>query len=180
MNAASAIQEYIEFVGVNEKWDDDAAKRHLMANGVPEAIADDAVRFAPIAIGRAFMESLGVELSNQYLCFRADGSVARSGDLDQNEVFRTAIELAPDLALHPGFKAAAYSSPEVDAVNQALQDGSDAKDLVLGPVALFLEQPTRRGFQTAQEHVARVAREAVGVSPEAEKVPSGRPWWKIW
>jgi hypothetical protein len=84
------------------------------------------------------------------------------------------------LAQHPGFKAAAYSSPEVDAVNQALHDGSEAKDLVLGPVALFLEQPTRRGFQAAQEHIARLARGATDVSPAAENVPSGRPWWKIW
>jgi hypothetical protein len=86
MNAASAIQQYIDFVGGNEKWDDDAAKRHLVANDIQETIADDAVRFTPIALGRFFMESLGVELSNQYICFRADGSAARSGELDQNEV----------------------------------------------------------------------------------------------
>jgi hypothetical protein len=97
MSATSAIREYIDFVGTNEKWNDETAKNHLVAKGVPELVADDAVRFTPIAFGRAFMESLGVELSNQYICFRADGSVARSGELDQNEAFRTALELAREL-----------------------------------------------------------------------------------
>jgi hypothetical protein len=65
-------------------------------------------------------------------------------------------------------------------VNQALQAGSDPKDLVLGPVALFLEPPNRWGFEAAQEHIARMARTAAGVPPEVEVPQSVRRWWKFW
>jgi hypothetical protein len=169
----------VDYVATNSDWDDEDSIEHLMASGFSKSTAENAVRFTGVAFGRLLLNELGVELSNEYVLFRADGSAAESAELDHSEAFREATRLASELSLHPGFKPLAHSSPEVDAVNQSLEAGSNPEDQVIGPVALFLDRPTPAGLQVAEEGIIRLAKTAAKMSPNESAGRVNKPWWKF-
>lgn len=180
MTATSAIERFAEYVAANEDWDDGRAIEHLVTNGVAEDTACDVVRLTPIAFGRTIIDGLGIQLTNKYICFRADGSTSRSGKLDQNDVFQTASANAHGYAQHAAFQVIALSSSEVHAVNQTLNAGSNPADLVIGPVAIFLERPTDSGLRIAHGRITTFAKMVANKNPKPDSPACKKPWWQFW
>jgi hypothetical protein len=117
--------------------DDEAVIARLVAENHVERDARLAVAFLPLAFGRALLGPLGVELAATAML--GDVEIVLAGD----PLYRAAAEHATQV--HESgpselFRALALRSAEVSAVNQALNAGSQAADLVLSPpmISLFL------------------------------------------
>jgi hypothetical protein len=180
MSASTAIQSFANYVAANPASDEETAIGALVAGGISQSLAEDVVRFTAVAFGRLILQEMDVELSNDYILFAADGSEREAGALRDKQAYRVAEDYAKEFAAHPSFRAIARTSPEYDAVNQALQAGSDPKDLVMGPVAMFAEPPTAAGVEAVQRRVTELARQAAGMTASDDHQPQNRPWWKFW
>jgi len=71
-------------------------------------------------------------------------------------------------------KAQQVFSADVHAINELLNRGSKAKDLVTSPAFLFLEAPTETGMQRARQVIA----EHMAALQKAH--PVRKPWWRFW
>lgn len=180
MTTAVAIQLFAEYVAAHRDWNYERAIEHLVSQGLDESTAQQTVVLTPIAFGRMILVPLGVELSNELISFRSDGSIERSEKLDRNDVYRTAFVLGARHAQHPAFEPIAQSSSEFDGVNQALHAGHDPADLVLGPVAMFLEPATPAGARIAQDHIVEAARKVTNAPRPTAQTASKSSWWKFW
>jgi hypothetical protein len=147
----------------------------LVEAGVQADIAGRAYKFTQIACGRKLLDGMGITFSNEFLCFNRFGDVVESGRLDEESYYRAALEEAvPEKMGGDAFANFAATSAEFDAVNNALNAGSEASNLVMAPAFLFLETPTESGIvsahQVIQRHVQRIG-----------KTNARRgPWWKFW
>ena len=155
-------------------WDaftEDGVYSALADAGAPGALADRAYKFTQVAWGRSLLAGLGVQFSPGYVCFDASGKVIESGRLGGEPCFAAASRLAKRYADAPGFKRLALMSADVHAVNEALNKGSKAADLVTTPAFLFLEAPTATGMENAR----RVIDQHMNAKPAPAK-----PWWRFW
>lgn len=147
----------------------------LEAAGVPAAEADRAYKFGQLACGRQFLDGLGVTFSNDYVCFNSNGSVVETGKVNEEKYFVAAMQYATaDKIGAQSFSHFALMSADVHAVNNALNSGSNPKDLITAPGFLFLESPTEAGWANAQRIMARYVAKMRAVTP------SRKPWWKFW
>jgi hypothetical protein len=119
-----------------------------------EAVA--AMRFIPLALGRSILlEGLGIALPDSYLLVNGDAREERK--LAGEPFFRGTAFIARTLAADYGpslLGQVALLSPEVQAVNEALNAGSQPQDLVASPPVVLWE---------------------AGI----DDVPA-KPWWKFW
>lgn len=182
MTTLSAINLFAQFVSANPRWDDAAAVDHLVGSGISREIAEDVVHLTPVAFGRTIIDGMGLQLSNRYFYFRGDGSTAKSGELDKHSVFQEAASNATQFRDHSVFKAIASSSPEVIAINQALNSGSQVADLFVGPVAIFTESMTEAGLRTAHDRLESFIKmkSKTPLTSPSIRPPIKRPWWKFW
>lgn len=146
----------------------------LTEAGVPADVAERAYKFTQIACGRKLLEGMGITFSNEFLCFNRFGDVVESGRLDEEPYYRAAMEEAvPENMGGDAFANFAATSAEFNAVNNALNSGSEASNLVMTPAFLFLEPPTESGIvsahQVIQLHLERI-----------KTTNSRKPWWKFW
>lgn len=99
----------------------------LSAQGTPEA--ERAVIWLPIAYGRRVLEGV-VQLSPNYA---VDG---QEYPLAADPIYAAADRLARSEATQSDIEQIGLRSPEVSAVNQALNAGSQPQDLMLSAVTL--------------------------------------------
>src|SRR5262249_22133974 len=97
-----------------------------------------------------------------------------SGQLDDEPHYAAAWALAPQHARSAGFQRLALMSADVHAINELLNKGSNAKDLVTSPAFLFLEAPTEAGMVKARQVMA----EHMAALQKAH--PVRKPWWRFW
>ena len=174
--------------------------RALEDAGVPEPAAKRAVRFTQVAWGRILLDGLPKQFSPDYFVFGADGSVLESGRLEGEPFFAAAARLGARHKGSPGFMHVAMTSADFHAVNNALNAGSQARDLVMGPSYFFAEDPTDEGWRIAEKIIAgRVTPRAeaerptgtavpqavpqpqqAGPEPEAAPARPPRSWWRLW
>jgi hypothetical protein len=108
--------------------DDDAVIERLVAGGHSRRDAGLAVVFLPLAFGRSLLAPLGVEIAATAMLGETEIVLA------DDPLYRAAADHAARVhASGPDelFRALAFRSSEVSAVNQALNAGSQAADLVL-------------------------------------------------
>ena len=129
----------------------------LIRAGIPKADALEAMRFIPLAFARDVIKDMGMSLPDTYVRMTADGWT-KEVPLNDERMFRAASYMASIIAKEIGMDAftnIVVLSAEMQAVNNALNAGSNPTDLVVGPPVVplqegeLLDQPTR-------------------------------PWWKFW
>ena len=176
MTPTEAIQQLVNILAETDPpFSDDDVYTALGTSGVPDDVADRTYKFAQLACGRKFLDGLGVSFSDQFICFNAEGNVIESGNIDEEPFFVAAIRFVdPDSVGHPAFSHFALMSADVHAVNDALNSGSNAADLVTAPAFLFLEPPTEAGLANAQSTISRHLAKL-----QADHPPPKR-WWKFW
>ena len=133
MNAAAAIRRAVPLLA--EHGTDDIVRVALIRAGLSRAEAAAAVRFVPLALGRAILlEGLGAELPDSYLLVHGDAREERK--LADEPFFAETLKLASQLG--PAAGQVALASSEVQAVNAALNAGSRPEDLVASlPVVMW-------------------------------------------
>lgn len=156
MTLANAIRRALPVLAQHGSSDRVLLRTLLVRAGLSRWEAVAAMRFIPLALGRAILlEGLGIALPDSYLLVNGDAREERK--LADEPFFRGTKFIATTLAADygPGLLGqVALLSAEVHAVNEALNAGSQAQDLVASlPVVLW--EP--------------------GVDDVAPK-----PWWKFW
>jgi NACalpha-BTF3-like transcription factor len=201
MTPEAAVARLAELMDTRDKLSQDDIYTMMREAGIPDPVADRALKFTQIAWGRVFLGSFGVRFSPDYFSFNAVGDVVEQGLLREQPYFAAAMSLARRYANTPGFQRLAVMSADVDAVNRALNAGSKAENLVTSPAALFFEVATPAGMEKARKLIAQKAAEAekeersrrleaaerpARPTPPAKPASSAKPaspakpWWRFW
>ena len=154
----------------NADWE--TIEEELAKTGLTKETIERALNFTQIAWGRSFLAGMGITFSDLYFCFTEDGSLVESGKLEDDPYFRLATEVAGDYRGSNAFKLLALTSAELNAVNQALNRGSEPQNLVTAPASIFLDPPTEAGFKKAQSLMTQKLKEN---QPQVQT-----PWWRFW
>jgi hypothetical protein len=155
--------------------DEDSIYESLEAAEVPFNQADRIYKFVQIAWGRAFLDGMGITFTNDYFCFNANGEVIESGQLNEEPHFAYAMNNVKQYKGTEVFNKFALSSSDVNAINDALNSGSQPEDLLTSPSFLFMEAPTDSGFEKAQIFINNHMK---SLQPKIEI--KQKPWWKFW
>lgn len=151
MTPQEAVAQLASILAARPKFTQDEIYDAMDEAGIPAPLADRAFKFTQIAWGRVFLDGLGVQFDPDYLCFDRDGEVIESGKLEENTYYAAALVLARRQPPVAGFTYLALMSSECNAVNSALNAGSQAKNLRMAPSALFIAMPTEQGMAKARE-----------------------------
>jgi hypothetical protein len=170
----AAVAKLATIVTERREFSEDDIYAAMSSAGIPDGEADRAFKFTQTAWGRAFLAGLGVRFAPEYLCFNGSGEVIESGQLDDEAHYAAAWKLASQYQSSAGFQRLALMSADVHAINDLLNRGSKAKDLVTSPAFLFLEAPTETGMQRARQVIA----EHMAALQKAH--PVQKPWWRFW
>ena len=185
MTPETAVAKLAEILAARPDPSEDDVYAAMAEAGIPDPVADRAYKFAQIAWGRVFLDGIGVRFSPDYLCFDGAGEVTESGRLAEQPYFAAAMAAAPGASRTAGFARFALTSSEANAVNAALNAGSNPQDLDAGPPALFMEVPTGAGIETARRHLAERASAAAGKGRAdgaggGDSAGAKKPWWRVW
>jgi hypothetical protein len=151
MTPEEAVTQLGDIVAAKHEVSEDEICQALADAGMPDEIADRSFKFTQIAWGRVFLDNLGIDFSDDYMWFDANGNVVASGRLTEEPFYAAAMQLAGQYTLTPAFARLALTSADVHSVNDALNAGSNPKDLVTGPTCLFIEAPTDDGMEKARQ-----------------------------
>jgi len=169
-----AVAKLADIVAERREFSEDEIYSAMSSAGLPNEIADRAFKFTQTAWGRAFLARLGVRFSPEYLCFNSAGEVIETGQLEGEPHYAAAMYLVPRYSSSAGFQRLALMSADVHAVNELLNKGSKAKDLVTSPAFLFLEAPTESGMVKARQVIAK------HMTKLQKENPLRKPWWRFW
>ncbi len=176
-----AVSLAAQIVAANPDLTDDELYDGLEAASVPPRLASRAVNFTQTAWGRVLLDGMGIGFSADYALFDADGNVLENGPIARERCFVAATRLCPRYQGTPAFQRLALSSADVNAVNNALQNGSSPENLVLLPPCIFAEPPTDAGWERAQQFMQNAAsRIKPSAAKEAAPPEKGGTWWKFW
>src|SRR5690349_7146906 len=111
----------------------------LEASGIPPALAAEVVEFLPVALARAMLDGMGVRFADHYVRQTAQGRVIGQRRLADEPVYREGLAIAAEVSNlgEGGFMAEAEFSPEYRAVRRAMNSGTPAGGIELGPVVLL-------------------------------------------
>lgn len=173
MNPTQVTHLYTQICVEAPGLSDDEVAQSMIAHGCPPNSAVDATRFLPLAFGRQFLNGLGISFAEKYWLFSSEGKIDEEGLLPEHSLFKTALELAPALMSKPVVSNIVVRSSEVNAVNNAMNNGSQPSNLRLAPVAFFNGEPSKEGFNKAQEHINAFLK-------QSQSAEGKKPWWKVW
>jgi len=142
MNAAAAVRRAVPILAEHGATDGALVRVRLIRGGLSPVDAANAVRFVPLALGRAILlGGMGMALSDSYLLVNGDERTEKA--LESEPFFAEAVRLAPALGAEFGIdvlSAVGLQSSEVQAVNEALHAGAQPEDLVASmPVVVWEE-----------------------------------------
>jgi len=115
----------------------------LVKCGEVESLALELIVFVPLGFGRALMKRIGARLKETYSVY-TDSRHSKSYPLHDSPIYCEAYRMAEDI--YEGrirginFLAIAGRSPEVRGLNEALNKGSDPKNLVFGEPFMYRPQ----------------------------------------
>ena len=146
--------------------DDERIKSLLVDAGQSLIDARRLALLLPIAFGKPLLESLGVAVST--VC-TVDNRVSRASiDLEASDIFQESCAFARK-AMREGtlsreeFFAIAGRDANLRAVNEALNSGSNPRDLRLDPMTILWHEE-----------------EPLCVTRETAQASGQQPWWRIW
>ena len=155
MNVGTAIRLAVPILAQHGSSDSRILRDSLIRAGLSSEQAHDAVRFIPLAFGRQILDGMGIELPDSYIRVRAVDGRREEKPLAEEPFYREAMKAATILGSELGgdvFTSVAVQSSELQAVNEALNAGSQPEDLVASPPLIEWNRPP-------------------SLSP---------PWWKFW
>ena len=169
-----AIRQFV--TGFQETGDTDKAADLLEARGFDAALVHDVDCFVLVALGRVIFGNIGAKFSPDFMRINRDGST-QTLRLMRQPIFARTTVLASELfsgQLVNAAKSLALTSAEINAINSALNAGSNPRNLILSPPIM----PDRGVSRSAMEMaITRLQQSAVRPPPSIEPA---KPWWRIW
>lgn len=156
MNVKAAIRRAAPVLARYGTIDQGVLTAWLIRSGLSRYEAEQAARFVPLAFARPVLQGMGVQLSDTYI--RMAGGTEEERKLADEPFFADAFEVAPAVMSEIGseaFNAIVMASPELMALNDALNAGVSPDGLVASPpVVTWMSAPA--------------------------EPPPAKPWWKFW
>ena len=150
----AAVAAYIDLVRDFPELSDEELERRLVEQGIEASLALGCVLFVPLAFGRVIITELGVAVSDTFIEYdrgtRRQAKMPLAGRLEfvwakaVVDIYRRSPEY------RPAFKSIAISSAEVDAVNNALNNGCPEEELresKMEPPVVLVGEPKKRWWQ---------------------------------
>jgi len=134
---AVAVKEYIDILNANPKLTDQQILMKMGARKISNSVAWEVIGLFPIIAGRKFMDGMGIQFSDTYTVLSNNGKTTNSGTLDSHPLF---VEINNQISLlkkPEAFQSVALRGAELHAVNNALNNGSNPRDLVTSTVTLL-------------------------------------------
>lgn len=153
MDTQTLLSRYLRVASAEPQSDDCGWAAALVRDGCSVEQAWELVRFVPIALGRLFLEGLGIRFSSEYLKLDAEGNLLERGKIDDIAVFSLVMGKGTSVVSGRLVGQLGPRSSEVHAVNAALHAGSKSEGLIAAPPLIFDEPPSELGLQRAQEHI---------------------------
>ena len=135
------LNQAIATICQSPDWDETRIVRELVARGMPRSQAEKVTALVPLAFGRVLMKSLPIRFPSEAIVHDPQTGTNALVRLDDEPLFAEARSAAEAAYSHgvmtrDQFAAVALRSPEVAAVNQALQAGARPEDLECLPPEL--------------------------------------------
>jgi hypothetical protein len=146
----AGFHEYIKVLVANPRCDDSQIEDAVRARGVEAGLAEDLVRFAPLAFGREIVQQLGVQCSDRYTLHNLADGTERELPLADELTYawaRAMVGLYRTAERNEVFQLVALRSAELDAVNNALHGGVSTEQLresTLAPSKVHLRRPVEQ------------------------------------
>ena len=171
-----AIRKFVEvFCTVDNQ---DAAAGLMREAGCDSAVVDRVTNFLPIAAGRVIFENLVPSFPAHYVRVKQDGECVFDLPLMGEPAFARSIMLIRELLSSgqfvEGCKKTSVLGPELAAINEALQHGSKAADLVLAPSII----PDPGTSELTVQHALQLLLERM--QGQSGDVSRKKPWWRFW
>lgn len=152
INEMETVDAIYKVIKRHDHIEADSLFEELIKKGYPQTDLFTATDFIPIALGRILLSGLGIDFSPLFEKFDELGNKVETKALKDNPFFIAAQNLFWKLSKED-FQKIAFSSAEVDAVNQALNNGSNPADLAMLPPIFFTKNPTDEGMQKVQAYM---------------------------
>jgi hypothetical protein len=135
--------------------DDEQIEESLLEQNINAMLAEQLIAFVPLAFGRVLLEQDGPRFQPTYTLENLVDRSTTHLPLRDQPLYKAAYKVASEWrGSREEFWAIAGRSPEVKAINSALQDGAELQNLILSEPMVFTQ------------HVATM---------------SPRPaWWQFW
>ena len=166
------------FVSAFQTTDDpDRAAGMLRDEGLDADLVHRVVAFASLAFGRLVIESLGASLAPDFVRITRDGIAEEGLMLMRQPVFARSMALGREFMqgeLREAVKKVAFTSSEVDVVNNALHAGGKPDDLDVFP-------PVIPDPGASQDAVQQAVKELIyRAEQKYAAIKKARPWWQFW
>ncbi|SEF32546.1 hypothetical protein ABL840_21585 [Variovorax sp. NFACC27] len=148
---SEAVTQYTQLASQAESRSDAVITQALYRRGFTQNQSRDALWFTPIAFGRRLLQSKNMKFSDNFLVLSPNGEVLQEGQLSDNSIYRSAVELAPALLSDAAIKHVAFRSPEIRSFADAVSKGASAEDLEWTPVIFFSSSPMSQGLERASQ-----------------------------
>lgn len=136
MEVKEAIKKAMSIFAEN-KGDWELSEKALKNSDIPLPLAEKLLEFMPLAFGRAFMKDLGVNFTDEYVRYvQEDGKIIEKqrGKLKSEPVFTESLKMASEMVSKriagEDCQFVAFTSAEFNAVNEAMNKGSQPQNLV--------------------------------------------------
>ena len=150
LSDAECIWRLGELASSSSPLDDLKVARSLERAGFARSQLVDAMRFAPLAVGRRGLTGRGVRFSPHYFELDPDGAVIRHGLVTENSLFNAAFEMAPRFSADT-VRQLVLRSAEVRSYMEATSRGESSATVSLAPAIFFRGVPTRAGIHQSRQ-----------------------------
>lgn len=135
----------------NSDLDEDSMFDVFIKNGIEPAIAEKIMSFVPIAFFRSMMDSTELSFCDYYLLMNQEGEAVGRNSFDSEETYKIGYKLSASIEGRDEYLSIAGRSPELHAVNKALNSGSKLSDLELSPVVITFYDQIDEGKVSSKE-----------------------------
>jgi len=166
-NMKTLIDQYLQLAEIGVT--DDEIHNKLSGKDNNEIIAK-IIHFVPIVASRTLFGDMGVTFQDNYYILDKNGDLLSQGSIQDDSPFFNALRSFEFTGKQ--LKAVAFRSSEAHALNNALNGGSDPKDLVMAPPVIFSEQPTENGMKKGQLTIQKLLSKVAPIKKKSR--------WKFW
>lgn len=144
MEILEAIKTALPVFAEHKGSDEEALEQALLSAGIPPALTIKLLGFMPLAFARVLMGGTGIMFQDYYLRYNYQTIKDQKRKLMDEPVYRESFELASYIAARKmageAFKAVAFRSPELAAVNEGLRNGSRPERMIMSPLVIIWDE----------------------------------------
>jgi hypothetical protein len=163
MEAKEAIEAALPVFEKHKNSEDDVVEQALKSAGIPSQTAVRLVEFMPLAFGRVFMDGMGITFEENYIRLNRKTKQEKRGKLADEKFYTESLSFARQIVgqqtYSKAFQAVALRSAEVNAVNNALNNGSKPENLVLSSPVFLWEEENQNDVSESKQ---------------------SKSWWRFW